>query len=154
MSPPTSIRSTHSHKPKSHVRVSFTDWVLGGSLLSTYSSAQQKDVSRVRATAVKDRKGRSVVVLADRDVDAVAEGEKVEVMVVRKVRRKGANGSVVSVVSGGGKEGKEVKVVVEGKKVEEKVEDKVEEKVEEKTEEKKGGDAEKGKNHKSSPYLD
>jgi predicted AAA+ superfamily ATPase len=140
------------------VRVSFTDWVLGGSLLSTYSSAQQKDVSRMRATAVKDRKGRSVVVLADKDVDAVAEGEKVEVMVVRKVRRKGANGSVVSVVSGGGKEGKEVKVVVEGKKVEEKVEEKAEEKAEEKkdegkVEEKKEGDAEKGKNHKSSPYL-
>ncbi|KAM3081052.1 hypothetical protein ACMFMG_005008 [Clarireedia jacksonii] len=146
--PPTVLRS----KPKSHVRISFTDWVLGGSLLSTYSApatpSQQRDASRVRVTAGKDRKGRSVVVVGDKrlvgdeglcgDWKGDGNGNRVEVMVVRRGRKK----AVESVGSGG--EG--------GKKGEEKKDEKVE--GEEKKDEGKGGEEKKEEEKKDEEKKD
>ncbi|APA07862.1 predicted protein [Sclerotinia sclerotiorum 1980 UF-70] len=88
---------TVNTKSKGKLHVSFTDWVLGGSLLSINSSpsvsstTRARSDSRIRATAGKDKNGRSVVILEDRDQDGLVGGE-VEMLVVRKVGRKGSGG--------------------------------------------------------------
>ncbi|CAD6439925.1 57bf544c-e85d-4493-9378-b04f72b33b09 [Sclerotinia trifoliorum] len=88
---------TPNSKSKGKLHVSFTDWVLGGSLLSINSSpnvsaaTRARSDSRIRATAGKDKNGRSVVILEDRDQDGLVGGE-VEMLVVRKVGRKGGGG--------------------------------------------------------------
>ncbi|KAF7874782.1 hypothetical protein EAF04_001956 [Stromatinia cepivora] len=86
---------TANPKSKGKLHVSFTDWVLGGSLLSINSSpnvsaaTRARSDSRIRATAGKDKNGRSIVILEDRDQDGLVGGE-VEMLVVRKVGRKGS----------------------------------------------------------------
>ncbi|KAJ8064862.1 hypothetical protein OCU04_007171 [Sclerotinia nivalis] len=88
---------TTNPKSKGKLHVSFTDWVLGGSLLSINSSpnvsaaTRARSDSRIRATAGKDKNGRSIVILEDRDQDGLVGGE-VEMLVVRKVGRKGSGG--------------------------------------------------------------
>lgn len=132
-----SLAGSQGSKAKNKIHVSFTDWVLGGSLLSINSSpnalaaTRARSDSRIRATASKDKKGRNIVILEDRDQDGLVGGE-VEMLVVRKVGRKGS-GSRSRSASGASN------ITVKAKVVDEVMETVVEEKTaqEEKKEEKK-----------------
>ncbi|TGO54474.1 hypothetical protein BOTNAR_0266g00080 [Botryotinia narcissicola] len=124
-------------KTKGKIHVSFTDWVLGGSLLSINSpnpnnvvpaATRQRNDSRIRATATKDKNGRNIVILEDREQDGMV-GE-VEMLVVRKVSKKNGHGrsrsgSAGEVVSVKAKISEEVlDTVVEESKEEKKAESK------------------------------
>ncbi|ESZ95281.1 hypothetical protein SBOR_4335 [Sclerotinia borealis F-4128] len=126
-----SLAGSQTAKPKNKIHVSFTDWVLGGSLLSINAAAndavaathQRSDSNRIRATAGKDKKGRNIVILEDRNQNRVVGGE-VEMLVVRKVGgRKTSDGRSRS-ASGGSNT-----TVVKAKIVEEVLETVVEEKI-------------------------
>ncbi|KAF7954911.1 uncharacterized protein EAE97_000170 [Botrytis byssoidea] len=147
-------------KTKGKIHVSFTDWILGGSLLSINSpnpnnvvpaATRQRNDSRIRATATKDKKGRNIVILEDREQDGMV-GE-VEMLVVRKVSKKNGHGrsrsgSAGEVVSVKAKISEEVlETVVEESKEEKKAESKEElkdEKKEEVVEVKKADGDDKG----------
>ncbi|KAF5879197.1 uncharacterized protein Bfra_006402 [Botrytis fragariae] len=134
-------------KTKGKIHVSFTDWVLGGSLLSINSpspnnavaaATRQRNDSRIRARATKDKNGRNIVILEDREQDGMV-GE-VEMLVVRKVSKKSGHersrgGSAGEVVSVKAKISEEVlETVVEESKEEKKAESKEEVKDEKKEE--------------------
>ncbi|CCD43994.1 hypothetical protein BofuT4_P062040.1 [Botrytis cinerea T4] len=141
-------------KTKGKIHVSFTDWVLGGSLLSINSpnpdtvvpaATRQRTDSRIRATATKDKNGRNIVILEDREQDGMV-GE-VEMLVVRKVSKKNGHGRSRS-ASVKAKISEEVlETVVEEGKAEKKAENKEEMKDEKKAEVgevKKTDDGDKG----------
>ncbi|ATZ47903.1 hypothetical protein BCIN_03g01800 [Botrytis cinerea B05.10] len=128
-------------KTKGKIHVSFTGWVLGGSLLSINSpnpdtvvpaATRQRTDSRIRATATKDKNGRNIVILEDREQDGMV-GE-VEMLVVRKVSKKNGHGRSRS-ASVKAKISEEVlETVVEEGKAEKKAENKEEMKDEKKAE--------------------
>ncbi|ATZ47902.1 hypothetical protein BCIN_03g01800 [Botrytis cinerea B05.10] len=141
-------------KTKGKIHVSFTGWVLGGSLLSINSpnpdtvvpaATRQRTDSRIRATATKDKNGRNIVILEDREQDGMV-GE-VEMLVVRKVSKKNGHGRSRS-ASVKAKISEEVlETVVEEGKAEKKAENKEEMKDEKKAEVgevKKTDDGDKG----------
>ncbi|TGO57745.1 hypothetical protein BCON_0062g00140 [Botryotinia convoluta] len=145
--PPSLTSALAKPKTKGKIHVSFTDWVLGGSLLSINSpnpnnavpaATRQRNDSRIRATATKDKNGRNIVILEDREQDGMV-GE-VEMLVVRKVSKKSGHGrsrsaSAGEVVSVKAKISEEVlETVVEESKEEKRAESKEEVKEEKKEE--------------------